>query len=663
MAGTKRKCPDGGGGPSPPPPSTAAAAAASAEGNDPRVVVDVDVDVDPRESFLSTSSSLFEYLERLPPPVLRSMYALPPPRGPIVAASVLRSCRLTELSRQVALRLAACGGSFGAGGIVEGWTRGGGTGGGGRRRGNGKGGGDGLLALQRLEAMGILEPTLGLARRRLGIEGGMGMPGTDDDDDDEGGGEDWMRRLMEKDACLTPEFGASIRIYLSTSSSSPWPIITTEQIDAHRAGNSARPSSYSSTGDNDGGKPSREPPTRRELEEYTQSSWDSVLHFLVGSDDDDRRGDGNDESVGSGGGNDGGGRQRNATTIEEPSDAMVQFLTRIGLMQEDPDYVGKDRSRAPLVITSKGYEFMLRDINAQVWQFVLQYLNSMKQHEMTDTIRVDALSFLICLGSTRVGEGYHISVLGKSKYSKQVMKDFGRFGLVFVSRVAGKVSFYPTRVAVNLIASNEKATAGVVGGGGGRGNAEDGGTYGQSVAATRSLEEALAAPVPPRSHLAVIVQTNFQVVAYTRSRLHISTLGLFCEVQSYRRLPNVIFFRLSRDSVRGAFRLGVTADQILRFLHVHAHPTLRSDGRALVPPNVRDQIVLWDRERRRVVMEEVCVHQCRDAAEFAAVGHYASDLDALAWGATHTNKLYVHYRKNDQVQAYVRKWRTRQLGK
>ena len=91
MAGTKRKCPDGGGGPSPPPPSTAAAA--SAEGNDPRVVFDVD---------------------------LRSMYALPPPRGPNVAASVLRSCRLTELSRQVALRLAACGGSFGAGGIVEG---------------------------------------------------------------------------------------------------------------------------------------------------------------------------------------------------------------------------------------------------------------------------------------------------------------------------------------------------------------------------------------------------------------------------------------------------------------------------------------------------------------------------------------------------------------
>ena len=522
--------------------------------------------VDPRESLRSTSSTLFEYLERLPPRTLRAMYALPPPRGPVVAAAVLRSSRLTELSRQVALRLVACGGSFGVRGVVEGWVRG-------RAR------RDGLLALGRLEAVGILEPTLGLARRAGG--------GVDVDDDDMDG-EDRRKKLMEKDARLTPEFGESMRLYLSTSSSSPWPIITREQIDAHRK-------IAASTGD--GGKPSREPPTRRELEAYTQSSWDSVLHFLVGSDDNDRR-EGNDEM---GGGGDG---SRNAT-IEEPTDAMVQFLTRIGLMQEDPDYAGKDRSRAPLVITSKGYEFMLRDINAQVWQFVLQYMN---EFAVTDSIRVDALSFLICLGSTRVGEGYHISVLGKSKEAKQVMHHFGRFGLVFVCRVAGKVAFYPTRAAVNLIASNEKGT-------GGGGDAEDG-TFGQSVAATRSLEEAVAAPVPPRSHLAVVVQTNFQVVAYTRSRLHISTLGLFCDVQSYRRLPNVIFFHLSRDSVRGAFRLGVTADQILRFLHVHAHPMLRSEGRALVPANVRDQIMLWDRERRRVVMDEVRGTNSR-SSEFA----------------------------------------------
>jgi len=210
-------------------------------------------------------------------------------------------------------------------------------------------------------------------------------------------------------------------------------------------------------------------------------------------------------------------------------------------------------------------------------------------------------------------------------------------------------AFYPTRVAVNLIASNEKS-----------GNKQSD-VLGQSVSATRSLEESLQAPVPSRSHLAVIVQTNFQVVAYTRSKLHVSTLGLFCDVQSYRRLPNVIFFHITRDSIRSAFRLGVTADQILRFLHVHAHPMLRSGGQLLVPANVKDQILLWDRERRRVVMDEVFVHQCRDAAEFAAIGQYASDSDSLAWGAAHTNKLYIHTRNKEQVQTYIRKWRTKQL--
>ena len=54
-------------------------------------------------------------------------------------------------------------------------------------------------------------------------------------------------------------------------------------------------------GNNNGGNPSRELPTRRKLEEYPQSSWDSVLHFLVGSDDNDRCGDGNNDVVGSGG--------------------------------------------------------------------------------------------------------------------------------------------------------------------------------------------------------------------------------------------------------------------------------------------------------------------------------------------------------------------------
>uniref|UniRef100_A0A7S1VYL6 General transcription factor IIH subunit 4 n=1 Tax=Skeletonema marinoi TaxID=267567 RepID=A0A7S1VYL6_9STRA len=550
--------------------------------------------IDPQEELLSTSKSLFEYLERLPPGTLRSIYNLPPPGGATVAAAVLRSSSLTDIARQCALRLVACGGKFKVGSIVEKWIQ---------RHGQR----DALLALRRLESMGILEP-LGLANR----------PGQGNDDiDDEANDSEKRAKLMAKIACLTPEFKGAMKLHLSTMSSSPWPTISREQIEEFKKSGVGAKS--------DGGeKESRDPPAPYELELYTQSSWDSVLHFLVGSDE---------------AGKDKGG-------VEEPPEVMIQFLTRIGLMQEDPDYNGADRSRAPLVITSKGYEFMLRDTNAQVWQFVLQYLNSLAHHNMKDAIRMEALSFLICLGSCRVGEGYFNSVL-QSKSARILMKDLARFGLLFVCRVAGKKAFYPTRVAVNLVASNEKE------------GSRQTDAIGQSVAATRSLEESLSAPVPSRSHLAVVVQTNFQVVAYTTSKLHISTLALFCDVESYRRLPNVIFFHITRDSIRSAFRLGVKADQILRFLHVHAHPMLRNGDHQLVPSNVTDQILLWDRERRRVVMDEVWAHQCRDSSEFAAVGQYASDLDALAWGNAHTNKLYVHFGKSEMVYAYIRKWRTK----
>jgi hypothetical protein len=103
------------------------------------------------------------------------------------------------------------------------------------------------------------------------------------------------------------------------------------------------------------------------------------------------------------------------------------------------------------------------------------------------------------------------------------MKDFGRFGLLFPCRVA---------TAVSLVASCERTAGSSL-------RAE---APGRSAAAAWSLEEALVAPVPSRSHLALVVQTNFQVVAYIRSKLHISTLGLFCDVSTFRRLPNVIFY-------------------------------------------------------------------------------------------------------------------------
>lgn len=82
--------------------------------------------------------------------------------------------------------------------------------------------------------------------------------------------------------------------------------------------------------------------TTEDLEHYTQEQWDAVLHFLVGT-------------VGK----------------KEPPAAVVHFLLQTNLMQADPDYKGEEDD-APLVITQKGYDFMLQDNHNQVWHFIVQ---------------------------------------------------------------------------------------------------------------------------------------------------------------------------------------------------------------------------------------------------------------------------------------------------
>lgn len=136
-------------------------------------------------------------------------------------------------------------------------------------------------------------------------------------------------------------------------------------------------------------------------------------------------------------------------------------------------------------------------------------------------------------------------------------------------------------------------------------------------------------------------------------------LGLFCDLQSFRRLPNVIFFRITRDSIKNAFKLGIEAGQILRFLKMHAHPKLRTGDQPLIPSNIEDQIILWDRELTRVKFEEVHILQCQDDPEYEAVKFYVMSLKAFGWGSEKERRVMVHYDKAVDAVAFVRRYRTR----
>lgn len=99
------------------------------------------------------------------------------------------------------------------------------------------------------------------------------------------------------------------------------------------------------------------------LDQYAKGCWESILHFLVG------------------------------TPSNKSPKAMVKLLEKSGLMiADDVD---------DLKITAKGFQFLLQDVNVQIWAFLLQYLEMAEQLNME---LADVLNFFFQLGSLKLGQ-------------------------------------------------------------------------------------------------------------------------------------------------------------------------------------------------------------------------------------------------------------------
>ena len=67
-----------------------------------------------------------------------------------------------------------------------------------------------------------------------------------------------------------------------------------------------------------------------------------------------------------------------------------------------------------------------------------------------------------------------------------------------------------------------------------------------------------------------MVETNHRIYAYTSSVLQEQILRLF--VQMLYKMPHMLIGVITRKSVRNALVNGITARQIIEYLHLHAHP-------------------------------------------------------------------------------------------
>uniref|UniRef100_A0A8C4MUW5 General transcription factor IIH subunit 4 n=1 Tax=Equus asinus TaxID=9793 RepID=A0A8C4MUW5_EQUAS len=130
------------------------------------------------------------------------------------------------------------------------------------------------------------------------------------------------------------------------------------------------------------------------LDKYAEERWEVVLHFMVGS------------------------------PSAAVSQDLAQLLSQAGLMKST-------EPGEPPCITSAGFQFLLLDTPAQLWYFMLQYLQTAQSRGMD---LVEILSFLFQLSFSTLGKDY--SVEGMSDSLLNFLQHLREFGLVF-QRKAG----------------------------------------------------------------------------------------------------------------------------------------------------------------------------------------------------------------------------------
>jgi transcription initiation factor TFIIH subunit 4 len=347
----------------------------------------------------------------------------------------------------------------------------------------------------------------------------------------------------------------------------------------------------------------RSPPSIQNLQQHCRWAWNEVLGYLVKLVD---------------------AKKFAGTSIE-------RFVRDTGLLVT---IRSEETRQSQNMITSKGYEYMLKDYAQQVWdflQFVLLSDGRVSSASFATTatttttiatssavvvdsvaLREETLSLVFALSYCTVGQACPIAAL--TAHQRRVVGLFADAGIVYM-RSASSQLFYPTPTAVNMLFGSRGLASMTIYSP--LSNSSSSSSSSSSTATSLSLSAA------DDGALQVIVETNFQVVAYVSSDLHLALLQLFVLVTL--RMPNMAFGRLHRDKVKDAFKAGITANQIVTFLEHHAHPVVRRQQqhrrtstasgdhgtvsssssmpplqKSTIPSNILDQLRLWEEELMRV---------------------------------------------------------------
>ncbi|KAL2002249.1 hypothetical protein VTN02DRAFT_365 [Thermoascus thermophilus] len=351
-------------------------------------------------------------------------------------------------------------------------------------------------------------------------------------------------------------------------------------------------------------RPDEIPISVADLDEYARRQWESVLGYMVGTS--------------------GIGIQREAITLSKG----VKQLLQAGHLVEI-----KDRK---VEITQDGFAFVLQDVNTQVWHILILYVESAEAIGMDS---VEVLSFIFLLSSLELGQSYEKKHLTSTQL--RTLTDLTDFGIVYQhSPLSEATRFYTTRLATTLTSD--------------------------SSALSNAISGTLSAPSSASSEAGsgfIIIETNYRLYAYTSSPLQISLIALFTTLKY--RFPNLVTGKITRQSVRRAVEMGITADQIISYLSTHAHPQMRKHNASkttsntpgmppsVLPPTVVDQIRLWQLERDRIkATPGFLFKDFVSLAEYEAPCRYAEEIGVLVWKSDRKRMFFVT--RHEQVAAFLR---------
>ncbi|KAK2739276.1 RNA polymerase II transcription factor B 52 kDa subunit [Myotisia sp. PD_48] len=355
--------------------------------------------------------------------------------------------------------------------------------------------------------------------------------------------------------------------------------------------------------------PDDRPVTIADLDEYAKRQWEGVLGYMVGM-----------STL---------GIQREPVTL---SKGVKQLLQACHLVEI------RDRR---VEITKEGFAFVLQDVGTQVWHILILYVEHAEAIEMDS---VEVLSFLFLLSSLELGQSYEKRQLTQTQL--RTLADLTDFGIVY--QHPDSTRFYPTRLATTLTSDSISLGSPISG----------------SLTATGDTGSAVgdSSTGQPGAGF-IIIETNYRLYAYTSSPLQISLIALFTTLKL--RFPNLITGKITRQSIRRAIEMGITADQIISYLTTHAHPQMRKSSSSksssntagisgsVLPPTVVDQIRLWQLERDRIkAMSGFLFKDFVSSAEFEAPCRYAEEIGVLVWKSERRRMFFVT--RHEQVAAFLR---------